>query len=187
MKAIRRDLFDQYLHLPAARHDRESSGRLLSRLTYTTASRWPKPRPMPWWSCVRDSLAILGLLIYMFWMSWSFTLLALVAAPVLGWVLSGINARFRRHSARIQQSMGDVTRVAKEALEAQRTIKTSGAEAQQLKRFEAVNEHNRHSQERLLRVRAASSPVVQFIAALGLAAVLRVCVDAGGVDAGAGQ
>jgi subfamily B ATP-binding cassette protein MsbA len=87
-------------------------------------------------------------------------------------VLSGINRRFRRHSARIQQSMGDVTRVAKEALEAQRTIKTSGAEAQQLRRFEAVNEHNRHSQERLLRVRAASSPVVQFIAALGLAAVL---------------
>jgi subfamily B ATP-binding cassette protein MsbA len=171
VKAIRRDLFDQYLHLPAARYDRESSGRLLSRLTYD-AEQVAEAATNAMVVMVRDSLAILGLLIYMFWMSWSFTLLALVAAPVLGWVLSGINRRFRRHSARIQQSMGDVTRVAKEALEAQRTIKTSGAEAQQLQRFEAVNEHNRHSQERLLRVRAASSPVVQFIAALGLAAVL---------------
>jgi subfamily B ATP-binding cassette protein MsbA len=108
----------------------------------------------------------------MFWKSWQFTLLALVVAPLIGWVLSGINRRFRRLSSRIQQSMGDVTRVAKESLENQRAIKTSSAQAQQLRSFEKVNEHNRASQQKLIRVRAASSPVVQLVAALGLAAVL---------------
>jgi ATP-binding cassette, subfamily B, bacterial MsbA len=171
VKAIRRDLFDQYLHLPAARHDGESSARLLSRLVYD-AEQVAEAATNSAVVILRDSLSLLGLLGYMFWKSWQFTLLALVVAPLIGWVLSGINRRFRRLSTRIQQSMGDVTRVAKESLENQRTIKTSTAEGQQQRRFEVANEHNRASQQKLIRVRAASSPVVQLAAALGLAAVL---------------
>ena len=34
VKALRTDLFAQYLHLPAARYDRESGARMLSRLVY---------------------------------------------------------------------------------------------------------------------------------------------------------
>jgi subfamily B ATP-binding cassette protein MsbA len=112
----------------------------------------------------------------MFYKSWQFTLLALVVAPVIGWVLGAINKRFRRHSTRIQQSMGDFTRVAKESLEAQRLIKTSTAEATQQRRFEAVNEQNRRNHERLINARAASGPVVQMVAALGLAIVLVVAI-----------
>ena len=176
VKAIRRDLFDQYLHLPSSRYDTESSGRMLSRLIYD-AEQVAEAATTAVVVLVRDSLALVGLLGYMFWKSWQFTLLALVVAPLIGWVLAGINRRFRRHSARIQQSMGDFTRVAKESIEGQRMIKTSTAELQQAQRFEAVNEHNRHSQERLIRVRAASSPVVQMVAAIGLAAVLAVALS----------
>jgi subfamily B ATP-binding cassette protein MsbA len=171
VKGIRRDLFDQYLHLPAARYDRESTARMLSRLTYDT-EQVAEAATNSLIVLVRDSLSIAGLLGYMFWKSWQFTLLALVVAPLIGWVLAGLNRRFRRYSARIQQSMGDVTRIAKEALEGQRAIKTGGAEAAQVRRFEMVNEHNRRSQEKLLRARAAANPVVQFAGALGLAAVL---------------
>jgi len=175
VKAIRRDLFDQYLHLPAARYDRESSARMLSRLTYD-AEQVAEAATGAMVVLVRDSLTILGLIGYMFWMSWQFTLLALVVAPLIGWVLSRLNQRFRRYSARIQQSMGDVTRIAKEALEGQRAIKTGGAEGAQLQRFEAVNEQNRRMQERWLRARAAANPVVQLTGALGLAAVLAVAL-----------
>jgi subfamily B ATP-binding cassette protein MsbA len=171
VKAIRRDLFEQYLHLPTARHDSESRARMLSRLVYD-AEQVAEAATNSAVVILRDTLSIIGLLAYMFWQSWQFTLLALVVAPVIGWVLGGINRRFRKLSGRIQQSMGDVTRVAKESLENHRAIKTSTAEAQQLRRFEVVNEHNRASQQKLLRVRAASSPVVQLVAAVGLAAVL---------------
>jgi subfamily B ATP-binding cassette protein MsbA len=176
VKAIRRDLFEQYLHLPAAIHDREPGGRMLSRLTFD-AEQVAEAATNSIGVIVRDSLALLGLLAFMFHKSWQFTLLALVAAPVIGWVLGRINQRFRRHSSRIQQSMGDFTRVAKESLDAQRLIKTSTAEASQQRRFEVVNEQNRRNHERLLNARAASGPVVQLVAALGLAAVLAVAIN----------
>jgi len=171
VKAIRRDLFAQYLHLPAAWYDAQPAGRALSRLVYD-AEQVAEAATTSIGVIIRDSLALAGLIGIMFYKSWQFTLLALVAAPLIGWVLGGINRRFRRHSARIQQSMGDFTRVAQETLAAQRLIKTSTAEHSQQRRFEAVNEQNRRNHQRLLRARAASNPVVQMVAALGLAAVL---------------
>jgi subfamily B ATP-binding cassette protein MsbA len=176
VKAIRRDLFEQYLHLPLARQARESTGRMLSRLTFD-AEQLAESATNALVVLVRDTLAMAGLLAYMFWKSWLFTLLALAAAPLVGWVLARINRRFRRYSAHIQQSMGDVTRVAKETLESQHAIRTSGAQDQQQQRFEQVNERNRASQERLLRIRATAAPVVQMAAALGLAAVLAVALS----------
>jgi ATP-binding cassette, subfamily B, bacterial MsbA len=176
VKAIRRDLFEQYLHLPAAAHDREPGGRMLSRLVFD-AEQVAEAATNSVGLIVRDSLALLGLLIYMAYLSWQFTLLVLVAAPVIGWVLGRINQRFRRHSSRIQQSMGDFTRVTKESLDAQRLIKTSTAEASQQRRFDQVNEQNRRNNARLLNVRAASGPVVQLVSALALAAVLALAID----------
>jgi ATP-binding cassette, subfamily B, bacterial MsbA len=176
VKAIRADLFAQYLHLPAAWYDRESTARMLSRLVYD-AEQVAEAATNSVCVIIRDTLALAGLLTLMFWKSWQFTLLALVAAPVIGWVLSGINRRFRRHSAGIQQSMGDVTRVTKEALDGQVLIKTHNAEQWQQQRFEAVNESNRRSQQRLINVRAASGPVVQMVAGCALAAVLAVAIS----------
>ncbi len=176
VKAIRRDLFAQYLHLPAAWYDRQPGGRALSRLVYD-AEQVAEAATTSIGVIIRDALVLVGLLGFMFWKSWQFTLLALVVAPVIGWVLGGINRRFRRHSARIQQSMGDFTRVAQETLEGQRLIKTSTAEDSQQRRFEVVNEQNRRNHQRLLRARAASNPVVQMVAALGLAAVLAVALS----------
>jgi ATP-binding cassette, subfamily B, bacterial MsbA len=175
VKAIRADLFAQYLHLPAAWYDRESPARMLSRLVYD-AEQVAEAATNSVCVIIRDSLALVGLLTLMFWKSWQFTLLALVAAPLIGWVLSGINRRFRRHSAGIQQSMGDVTRVTKEALDGQVLIKTHTAEDWQQQRFEAVNEQNRRSQQRLINVKAASGPVVQMLAGCALAAVLAVAI-----------
>jgi subfamily B ATP-binding cassette protein MsbA len=176
VKAIRRDLFAQYLHLPAAWYDRQPGGRALSRLVYD-AEQVAEAATTSIGVIIRDSLVLAGLLGFMFWKSWQFTLLALVVAPLIGWVLGGINRRFRRHSARIQQSMGDFTRVAQETLEGQRLIKTSNAQDSQQRRFEAVNELNRRNHQRLLRARAASNPVVQMVAALGLATVLAVALS----------
>ncbi len=176
VKAVRRDLFGQYLHLPIARCDRESTGRMLSRLTYDT-EQVAEAATSALVVVVRDSLALTGLLIYMFWRSWWFTLLALTVAPLVGLAIGVIHRRFRRHSTQIQQSMGDFTRVAKESLDMQRAVRTSGAEAQQQRRFEQVNESNRASQVRLLLTRAAATPIVQMVAGVGLAIVLVVALS----------
>ena len=72
--------------------------------------------------------------------------------------------------------MGDITRVAKEAIDAHRLIKIFNAEDHQTERFEQVNEHNRASNMKLIRAKAVSNPVVQCIASIALASVLYVAI-----------
>jgi subfamily B ATP-binding cassette protein MsbA len=176
IKAIRGDLFAQYLHLPTAYFDRSSAGPMLSRLTYNI-EQVAEATTNSITVIIRDSLTLVGLLGTMFFLSWRLTLLTLLVAPVISWLMQGVNKRFRRYSARIQASMGDVTRVAKEAIEAQRLIKVFTAQQHQAARFEGVNEENCHSNVRLINARAASSPVVQVVASIGLAAVLAVAMS----------
>jgi hypothetical protein len=78
------------------------------------------------------------------------------------------NRRFRRYSTRIQGSMGDITRVAKEAIDAHRLIKIFNAEDHQTDRFETANELNRASNMKLARAKSLTNPVVQSIAAMAL-------------------
>ena len=71
--------------------------------------------------------------------------------------------------------MGDITRVAKETLEAPRVIKVYNAQDYQNSQFEAVNEHNRRSHMRLVLTKGLSNPVVQMVTVdrLGVRAVDR--------------
>ena len=87
-----------------------------------------------------------------------------------------INRKFRRYSRRIQDSMGDVTRVAKEAFEAPRLIKVYNAQAHLGAQFDAVNEHNRRSNMKLILTRGISNPVVQEVTAIGCALVLLIAI-----------
>jgi subfamily B ATP-binding cassette protein MsbA len=175
IKSIRAELFEQYLHLPNSYYDSVSAGPMLSRLTYNV-EQVSEAATNSITVLIRDSVTVVLVLGSMVYWSWRLTLLSIVVAPVIAWLMGSINRRFRRYSARIQDSMGDVTRVAKEAIEGHRLIKVFTAQPQQQATFETANEENFRSNVRLINAKAASSPVVQLVAALGLAAVLTVAI-----------
>jgi ATP-binding cassette, subfamily B, bacterial MsbA len=171
VKAVRADLFIHYLNLPTARYDGESSALMLSRLTYNT-EMVAGATADSLTSIIRDSLQILVNITVLFVVDWRLASLALLIAPAIAGAIGSINRRFRRYSARIQNSMGDVTRVAKEAFDAHRVVKVFNAQGHIAKLFEGANEHNRRSNVKLLQARSSSNPIVQQVAALGLALVL---------------
>ena len=171
IKSIRRALFRHYLDLPASYYDRSSSGTLLSRLTFNI-EQVAEATTTSITSLIRDSLTIVGLIGWLFHLNWQLAAFVLVIAPPMSWLIRKITRSFRRYSARIQASMGDVTRVVKEALDGHRVIKVFNAQEQEARDFENVNEHNRRSNMKLIAGRATSNPVVQFIASLALGGVL---------------
>jgi subfamily B ATP-binding cassette protein MsbA len=171
IKSIRGALFRHYLDLPASYYDRASSGTLLSRLTFNI-EQVAEATTTSITSLIRDSLTIVGLIGWLFHLNWQLATFVLVIAPPMSWLIRKITRSFRRYSARIQASMGDVTRVVKEALDGHRVIKVFNAQEQEARDFETVNEHNRRSNMKLIAGRATSNPVVQFIASLALGGVL---------------
>jgi ATP-binding cassette, subfamily B, bacterial MsbA len=175
IKGLRHDVFAHYMRLPTAYLDRQQSGHLLSKLT-NNIELVAAAATNAAISIISDSLSLVFLLCWLFYFNWRLAAYCILAAPVIAWLMQIANRSFRRYSERIQYSMGDVTRVAKEAIEAHRLIKIFNAEDHQTDRFEQVNEHNRASNMKLIRTKAISNPVVQLIAAIALASVLYVSI-----------
>src|SRR4029077_6280703 len=116
------DLFAQYLRLPTSRYDADSSATMLSRLTYNT-EMVAGATADSLTTIIRDSLTMLVNIGALFLIDWRLALLSLLVEPAIGWLVPNINTRVRRYSTRTQNSMGGVTRVAKEAIDAHRVVK----------------------------------------------------------------
>jgi subfamily B ATP-binding cassette protein MsbA len=182
VKTLRAQIFDRFVHLPVAYFDRNPSGMLLSKLTYNT-EQVANATTDSITVFIRDSLTILGLVGYLLYMNPRLTLFSLIVGPLIAVLIRRINLLFRRYSRRIQHSMGDVTRVAKEAIEAPRVIRVFNAQDYESRMFDEVIEHNRRSHMKLMLTKGLSNPIVQTIAASGLAVVLYLAT----VDAIAGR
>jgi subfamily B ATP-binding cassette protein MsbA len=176
IKSLRAELFAKYLRLPVAAFDASSSGDMLSRLTFNV-EQVAEATTNSITVLIRDTLTIVALISYLFWMNWQLAAFVIALAPLMSWLIRRINQSFRRYSARIQNSMADITRVAKESLDGQKVVKMFNAEARQEQAFGVANEQNRHSNMRLINAKAVSNPVVQLIAAFGLAGVLYFAIS----------
>ena len=176
VKRLRGELFDRLLQLPIGYYDRHSTNVLLSRLTYNTEQIGQAATDSVIVT-LRESLTIVGSIFMLFWFNARLALISLTMGPLVAWLVTIINRKFRRYSRRIQDSMGDITRVAKETLDAPRVIKVYNAEEYQGAQFEAVNEHNRHSFMRLVLTKGLSNPVVQMVTAIGSAIVLSIAIS----------
>ena len=161
--------------LPVGYFDRHASATLLSRLTYNTEQIGQATTDSVI-VVVRSALTITGSIAFLLWMNVRLTLIALTMGPLVGWLVSVINNRFRRYSRRIQDSMGDVTRVAKESFEAPRLVKVYNAQEHISRQFDAVNNHNLRSNMRLILTKGISNPMVQMVTAIGLAFVLSIAI-----------
>jgi ATP-binding cassette, subfamily B, bacterial MsbA len=176
VKRLRSQIFERVTHLPVGYYDRNSTGALLSRLTFNT-EQVGQAATDSITVAVRESLTLIGSLFLLFYLNPRLALITLTMAPIVGWLVTFINRKFRRYSRRIQDSMGDVTSVAKETLEAPRVIKVYNAQAYKYSQFEAVNEHNRRSNMRLVLTKGLSNPVVQMVMSFGSAFVLSIAIS----------
>jgi len=172
---LRGEMFHHILQLPIGYFDRSSSPALLSRLTYNSEQIGQATTDAVIVT-LRSTLTIIGSIGFLLWMNLRLALIALIMGPLLAWLVSVINRKFRRYSRRIQDSMGDVTRVAKESFEAPRLIKVYNAEDHFDRQFAAVNLHNLHSNMRLVLTRGLSNPTVQLLTAIGSAFVLSIAI-----------
>jgi len=171
INVLRGQMFARLIQLPVSWFDSVPSGTLLAKLVYDV-EQVARASTNAVSILVRDTLTVVALIGWLFYLNWHLAVILLVGAPFIAQVINTINRRFRRYSTRIQHSVGEVTEIAEEAIEGQRVVKTFGGEEYELQRFEAANERNRMLNMKLERTNAAAVPVVEFIAAVASAGVI---------------
>ena len=173
IKSLRALLFDKFLHLPARYYDGELTGTLLSKLTFNV-EQMAEAASNVVTVLIRDSLTAIGLVAYMVYLSLPLSAFVFVAAPLLAVLIRVLSRMFRRYSSRIQESMGELTRITGEALQSQRIIKIFNGQEYESQRFEAANERNRRMNMRLFAARAAGDGMTALLAAVGMSGIVFV-------------
>ncbi|MCK5771653.1 lipid A export permease/ATP-binding protein MsbA [Algiphilus sp.] len=171
VRDLRQDLFDHLLTLPVMFYDHNSSGQLLTRLTYHV-EQIAESISTALTAIIKEGLTVIGLLGLMLWLEWRLTLFSLAITPVVAIIINVVSKRFRGISTRIQGSVGGLNHVAEEVIQGQRTMKIYGGEAFERGQFLSANRHNRSLSIKLTATRAMSSGVVQIVASFALAAVV---------------
>lgn len=182
IRQMRGEVFAHMARLPTRYYDRTSSGMLLSKLTYNI-EQVAEATSNVLTILVRDTLTILGLIAVMIYLSPSLSLFIALVGPLIAMLIRYLSKLFRRYSGRIQSSMGDVTRVAEQAISGHRVIKVFNGQDFEAAQFGGVNEHNRRQHMKLITAKSLGDSATQFLAALGVAGVVYVATIQSAVDA----
>jgi len=157
--------------LPTRYYDDHATGSLISKLTFDVTQVTSAATTVVTIS-VRDSIVMVGLLGWLFYLNWKLTLLTLLMAPVIAFIISTISKRMRTNSRDAQQAMGDITQVIEESVSAHKVVKLFGGQQYESRRFnEQANWVRRYAMKQASAA-AANVPIVQMVAALALAVVV---------------
>ncbi|RLM20022.1 lipid ABC transporter permease/ATP-binding protein [Brenneria alni] len=168
---MRRRLFAHIMGMPVAFFDQQSTGTLLSRITYDS-EQVAASSSNALITVVREGASIIGLFILMFYYSWQLSLILIVIAPIVSVAIRLVSKRFRNISKNMQDTMGLVTTSAEQMLKGHKEVLIFGGQNVEAQRFDKVSNRMRQQGMKLVSASSISDPIIQLIASLALAFVL---------------
>ncbi len=94
---MRRRLFGHMMGMPVSFFDKQSTGTLLSRITYDS-EQVASSSSGALITVVREGASIIGLFIMMFYYSWQLSIILIVLAPIVSIAIRVVSKRFRNIS-----------------------------------------------------------------------------------------
>ena len=168
---LRRALFESLLKLPNAFFDQNSSGHLISRITFDTTMVMGAATDAVK-TIIREGLTVIVLFGYLLWMNWKLTAVMVAVLPLIALMVGRTSKKFRRQSWKIQIAMGDVTHVASEMIQGHRVVRSFGGERYESERFGDAVTKNTGSQLRMVRTSASFTPALQLVTFTAMGVVL---------------
>ena len=168
---LRCQLMGRFIELPSAYYDRNTAGHLVSTVTFNV-QQISAAVTDALTVILREGIFVIALFVYLLFLNWKLTLLFVAVTPLISLVVLFAARKFRKHSSRIQVSMGDVTQILSETLKGMKEVKTFGAEQQVKQQFTATSELNLRQNLKMAIVQSFSTPIVQVMVASALSLLL---------------
>jgi len=163
-----------YSHLQSLSLDyfiRQRTGQIISRLTNDVMLLQRAIVSVPA-NLIRGGLTIIGLTILLFYLHWRWAIIIMVVFPLVILPLRKFGKRLRKISKKSQEKMADIYSLLQEKILGIIMVKSFCMERAEAEKFEKENSNFFKIIMKAMRVVAIQSPVMEFIATLGLVGVL---------------
>jgi len=171
VEKLRYDIFNNLMKLPVYYFDSNTTGILISKITYETEQLQTIITKVTL-TALRDSFTIIAVVSYMFYLNALLAFFVLIILPITAYFIKKIIPKLRNAANEFQRLMGDITKIAEEAISGQRIVKIFGAAKYEKDRFSKVIIRNRQMGTKLARLSSTNSLIIEIILGLLFAGVL---------------
>ena len=171
VEKLRYDIFNNLMKLPVYYFDSNTTGILISKITYETEQLQTIITKVTL-TALRDSFTIIAVVSYMFYLNALLAFFVLIILPITAYFIKKIIPKLRNAASEFQRLMGDITKIAEEAISGQRIVKIFGAAKYEKDRFSKVIIRNRQMGTKLARLSSTNSLIIEIILGLLFAGVL---------------
>jgi subfamily B ATP-binding cassette protein MsbA len=168
---LRRALFDNLVKLPPSFHARHNSGDLINRFSADVQMvQLAVSEAIA--TYLRDGITVVVMLVNCFLLDWQLSLVVFGAIPVTLVPVVRIAKKLRKSSGGSVASLGNISERALETLAGIRVVQSFCAEEFESGRFATANRAWLRFDRKIAAVRAFSSPLMEVMAAVGIAAAI---------------
>jgi subfamily B ATP-binding cassette protein MsbA len=127
-------------------------------------------------SMTKDSLTMLALLGYLFWLNWQLTLIVLLLFPALTVIMRVLSRRLYGLTRQTQGATDELAYVVEENALAHRMLRLHGAQGRQSTRFNTLSQQLRRLAMKSTVANASMTPLTQILAAAALSGVISMAL-----------
>jgi subfamily B ATP-binding cassette protein MsbA len=168
---LRNDLNGHIQYLSLSFFNRNPTGTVLSRVTsdvYVVGSSLTGAAA----SVLKDGVSLIVLVVVAFYQDWMLAMIAIVVFPASVLPMVRLSKRMRKYARSLQGSLGLLTALLQETVQGNRVVKAFGMEEYEKRRFAAENRSLFRMALRVARIRAFVAPMMEILAAFGIAGVV---------------
>jgi subfamily B ATP-binding cassette protein MsbA len=173
---LRSAMFARLVRFPAKFFDDNASGRLLSKVAYDVTNV-ADAATGALTVLIKDSIVVVGLLAYLFYVNWKLTLVALVVGPPIALTVALISRRLRRMSRGAQTSLGDLVHVLQETIDCHKVVKIFGGQDYESRRFSKSAQTVRGFYMRINVAAALTTPITHALVSFALAVIIYMAMQ----------
>jgi len=167
---VRNDLYSHSMGLSMRYYGRNSTGNMMSRILNDVGVMQRSAADVLV-DAIRESFTLVGLTISAFYSDWRLACVAFLVLPLALVPASIIGRKIKEYTQRSQATLGNLTAVLQESFSGVKVIKAFGTEAYETVRFRAENLAFYRFIRKTLKYDAASAPVIEVLASLGIAGI----------------
>jgi len=179
ISTLRQQMFTQLLNVPLDFYRDNSTGKIINAMMLEVNQVLDLIRSVMI-VVIRDSLTVIGLLSFLFWLNWKLTLVIIVLAPVIAFVVRITAKRLKQLIIQNQTLNAELTQTIEETTRAQQVIKIFGGQQYEAKRFEQRSERLRGFMLRVASTSATTEPITQFINSLSVSVIIMIALAQAG-------
>ena len=179
ISTLRQQMFRRLLDVPLDFYRDNSTGKIINAMMLEVNQVLDLIRSVMI-VVIRDSLTVIGLLSFLFWLNWKLTLVIIVLGPVIAFVVRITAKRLKQLIIQNQTLNAELTQTIEETTRAQQVIKIFGGQQYEAKRFEQRSERLRGFMLRVASTSATTEPITQFINSLSVSVIIMIALAQAG-------